>query len=80
MGCAVCLQAAPEWNKELVNLQKLGHSTEPGAEAWRTVRGGCCVSLHAASLYSRRLRVRADVMVTRQTKDKKKHKTKLGIN
>lgn len=72
----------PKWNKELVNLQKLGHSTVPlpGDEAWRTVRGGWCVSLHAASLYSRRLRVCADVMKSSQTKDKKKHKTKVCVN
>lgn len=74
----------PKWNKELVNLQKLGHSTMPlpGAEAWRTVRGGWCVSLHAASLYSRHLRVCADVTKCSQTKGKKKqkHKTKLCVN
>lgn len=43
--------------KVLFNLRKLGRSTvpPPAVVAWRTVRGGRCVSLNAASLYSHHL-------------------------
>lgn len=48
-----------QFNKRemLVNLHKQGGSTvpPPGAETWRTVLGGRCVSQNTASLYSHHL-------------------------